>query len=159
MTLGKSTSDPRTRQVVASHEDHVAGIHVFEEVLLRDRAKLVELGLFAQQGSIGDFRLQNTLVHLTIVFLHVLSPVFFAKLSALFNEPKKFLELTVVQKLYYDIQLLFPLLFIHLGKVRILVIHEAFEALFLKIEFLFEYLDVDLAFGHFSKTDAWEKIV
>lgn len=159
MTLGKSTSDPRTRQVVASHEEYVAGIHVFEEVLLRDRAKLIEFGLFAQQGSIGDFCPQNALMHLTIVFFHILGPVFFAKLSALFNETKKFLELTVVQKLYYDIQLLFPLLFIHLGKVRILVIHEAFEALSLIVEFLFEYLDVDLAFRHFGKTDAWKKIV
>ena len=60
MTLGKSTSDPRTRQVVASHENHVAGIHIFEEVLLRDRAKLIEFGLFAQQGSIGDFCLAGS---------------------------------------------------------------------------------------------------
>ena len=159
MTLGKSTSDPRAHQVVASHEDHVASIHMLEELLLRDRAKLVEFGLFTQKGSIGDFRPQNVLVHVVFVFLDKLGPVFLAKLPAFFNESKEFLELTVVHEVYHDIQLLFPFLNIHLAKEYILVIYETFEALPIKVEFLFEYLDVDLAFRHFSEADARKQIV
>lgn len=90
MTLRKGSSDPRSHQVVASHENYVTSIHMFQEILFCDRAKLVEFGLFAQKGSIGDFRPQNALVHRVFVFLDKLGPVFFAKLSTFFNEGKKF---------------------------------------------------------------------
>ena len=154
MTLSKSTSDPRPHPIVAPHKTYVASVHMFKEVVLRDRAKLVEFCLFAQKGSIGSFHPQNVLVHIEYVFLNEFNPVFFAELAAFFYKSEELLHLTVIYKVYQDIQLLFPLILIQLTKEHILVIYKAFEALLVKVEFLLEDLDVDLAFRHFGKLDA-----